>query len=281
MTATRLSTRRVEKVWGRHTLGHGFEDPRAGDEPVGEIWFEDPRPDRADPDLLIKYLFTSERLSIQVHPDDATAREMAQPRGKDEAWVVLGAEPHATIGIGLREVLTAEELRAAALDGSIEGLIDWRPVAAGDFFFSPSGTIHAIGAGVTLIEIQQNSDTTFRLYDYGRPRELHIEEAVAAADPVPYLAPYAPREIGAGRTLLADSPAFILERWTGAHHAALPLETGPIWLVPVMGNGTLDGEPIARGGVWLVEEGATLTLDADGDVLLAYSGGAVMPLGAA
>ena len=82
------------------------------------------------------------------------ARSMGGPRGKDEAWVVLAAEPHATIGIGLRRVLTPDELRAAALDGSIEQLLDWRTVDPGDVYYSPSGTIHAIGPGVTLVEIQ-------------------------------------------------------------------------------------------------------------------------------
>lgn len=275
MTATRLTTRRVEKPWGRHSLWKGFDDPSPDAEPVGEVWFEDSRCPDANPDLLVKYLFTAEKLSIQVHPDDATARAMGKPRGKDEAWVVLAAEHEATIGIGLHEALTPDQLRAAALDGSIEQLLDWHPVAPGDVFYSPAGTIHAIGGGLTLIEVQQNCDTTFRLYDYGRPRELHLEDAVAASKPVPYVAPHDPRELAPGRTLLAGGPAFVLERWSGAQRASLGVG-GPLWLVPLAGEGSIDGQRLGAGGVWLAEGPAELSLEVGSDLLLAYPGSDVM-----
>ena len=278
MTATRLTTRRVDKVWGRHDLWPGFEDPASDAEPVGEIWFQDPRPGREDPDLLVKYLFTAEKLSVQVHPDDRMAQSMGMPRGKDEAWIVLAAEPGATIGIGLTRTLTHDELRAAALDGSIEDLLDWRPMAPGDVYYSASGTIHAIGAGVTLVEIQQNSDTTFRLYDYGRPRELHLEESLAASHPEPYVNPHVVRDVAPGRTLLCDGPAFVLERWTGSNAADLPAASGPFWVVPLASSGDASGEPLSAGGTWLLEDGARLSLDADADLLLAYKGGQVMTL---
>ena len=112
MTATRLTTKRVEKPWGRISLWPGFDSVVPGGAPVGEIWFEAP----GDPQLLIKYLFTSEKLSIQVHPDDMAARARGYPRGKDEAWVVLAADPHATIAIGTVTPMTLDELRRAALD---------------------------------------------------------------------------------------------------------------------------------------------------------------------
>lgn len=278
MTATRLSTRRVEKVWGRHHLWPGFDDPAPDAEPIGEIWFEDPRPGRGDPDLLIKYLFTAEKLSVQVHPDDAMARAMGRPRGKDEAWVVLAAEPHATIGIGLRRVLTPDELRAAALDGSIEQMLDWRTVVPGDVYYSPSGTIHAIGPGVTLVEVQQNCDTTFRLYDYGRPRDLHLEESIAAAHPVPYVAPHVARELTLGRTLLCDGPKFVLERWTGEREFALPVGAAPVWAVPLSGRTLAGEEAMTAGGVWLIEGGGPVSLGADADVLIAYGGADVITL---
>src|SRR3546814_2738640 len=92
-------------------------------------------------------------------------------RGKDEAWLILAAEPDSTIALGTKRPVGREELRDAALDGSIEDLLDWKPVKAGDFYYSPAGTVHAIGAGITLIEVQQNVDLTYRLYDYGRPRD--------------------------------------------------------------------------------------------------------------
>ena len=153
MPAIRLTTKRVEKPWGRDSLWPGFADVPEGGDPVGEIWFEVPggKADGADPELLIKYLFTSEKLSVQVHPDDKAARARGYPRGKDEAWVILAADPHATIALGTLKVMTREELRAAALDGSIEDRLDWKAVRAGDYYYSPAGTIHAIGPGLTLV----------------------------------------------------------------------------------------------------------------------------------
>lgn len=268
MSATRLTTKRVEKVWGRHDLWPGFGDVPAGGDPIGEIWFEDPR--GGDPVLLIKYLFTSEKLSIQVHPDDAEARARGYPRGKDEAWVILAAEPHATIGIGTLKVVSREELKAAALDGSIEGLMDWKSVKTGDSYYSPAGTVHAIGPGLTLVEVQQNVDLTYRLYDYGRPRELHLKDGIAVSNPVPYVAPYIPQEIAPGRRILADGPAFVLERWSRPGTGRLSAGSRPVWLVPLTGGGTIDGDPLETDGAWLLEGDAALTLSGDVDLLVAY-----------
>ena len=173
-----LETRIVEKPWGMDALPAPFQMPEG--KRIGEIWFEPPE---ELPELLAKYLFTSEKLSVQVHPDDAQAEAAGLGRnGKEECWLVLDAEPGAKLGIGFHEALSAEALRAAALDGSIEELLVWHEVEAGDFFAIPANTVHAIGAGVTVIEIQQNSDITFRLYDYGRPRELHLDAAIDVAD---------------------------------------------------------------------------------------------------
>lgn len=273
MPATRLITKRVEKPWGRTDLWPGFDDVPPGGEPVGEIWFE--QPGGGDPELLVKYLFTSERLSIQVHPDDAAARAKGYARGKDEAWVVLAAEPHAVIAIGLLEATTQEDLRQAALDGTIETLVDWKAVKEGDVFYSPARTVHAIGPGLTLVEVQQNVDLTYRLYDYGRPRELHLEEGIAVSDPVPYVAPYIPREISPGRTLLAEGPAFVLERWALAGQGRLIADGRPIWLVPLTKGGTIDDALFEAGGVWLAEGDVSLGLEKGTDLLVAYPGGAL------
>lgn len=273
MPATRLITKRVEKPWGRRDPWPGFDDAPEGGEPIGEIWFE--HPGGEEPELLVKYLFTSERLSIQVHPDDAAARAMGYPRGKDEAWVVLAAEPHACIAIGMLESISREELRRAAIDGTIEGLVNWVAVKEGDVFYSPAGTVHAIGPGLTLVEVQQNVDLTFRLYDYGRPRELHLDEGVAVSDPVPYVAPHIPHEIAPGRAILADGPAFVLERWAMTGEGRLTTGERPLWLAPLSGGGAIDGEPLEAGGVWLVEEGAALALDPGTDLLVAYPGAGV------
>lgn len=274
MTAICLETKRVEKPWGRKTLWPGFEDAPVDGDPVGEIWFEDPR--GHDPELLVKYLFTSEKLSIQVHPDDAAAQAAGYARGKDEAWVVLAAEPHAVIGIGMREVMTRDELRASAIDGSIEDKLFWKAVKAGDVFYSPAGTVHAIGPGLTLVEVQQNVDLTYRLYDYGRPRELHLDAGIAVSDPVPYVASFVPLEASRGRLILADGPAFVLEHWARSGSGKLDAGGRTLWLVPIKGGGTLDGRPFVAGSNWLVEGDAELSLDENSEMLVAYPGRGVI-----
>lgn len=245
MPAQLLAMHRVEKPWGRHRLWPGFDDPEPEGAPVGEVWFQSPGD--AAPDLLIKYLFTSEKLSVQVHPDDTAAQARGLPRGKDECWLILDAEPDSTIAIGPREPLDAQTLRAAAQDGSIVDLLDWKPVRAGDFFYAPSGTVHAIGAGITLIEVQQNSETTYRLYDYGRPREMHLDEGVAVARAVPYPPALHRRVDIEVDQMLVDGPHFSL-RLTGERNARLN-GTGPLLIIPIAGSVTanVQGEPISVG----------------------------------
>ena len=269
MPATKLATHRVEKPWGRTRLFPGFPDPAPGGEPVGEVWFQEPGD--AAPDLLIKYLFTSEKLSVQVHPNDEQAQARGLPRGKDECWLILDAEPESTIAVGTVRPLSAEDLRAAALDGSIEELLYWKPVKAGDFLYSESNTVHAIGAGITLIEVQQNSETTYRLYDYGRPRELHLDDGVAVSDPVPYVPYESPGEVEPGRTLLVEGPKFVLERWTGGRAVALP-EGVTGWLVPVRGNGTVAGVEWQAGECVSVTGSERIEAGDDADLLFAYPG---------
>lgn len=273
MAVTRLETKRVEKPWGRHDLWPGFDDVPEGGDPVGEIWFETPAGvGGGDPELLVKYLFTSEKLSIQVHPDDEQARARGHERGKSECWQILSAEPHATIAIGTLAPMTAEELRAAALDGSIEDKVDWKAVHAGEFWYSPAGTVHAIGPGLVLIEIQQNVDLTYRLYDYGRPRELHLDDGVAVSHAVPYVAPFQPRDLAPGRRLLEASGKFVVERWTSAVSGTLRASAGrPVWLVPVTGASTAGDEAIGAGGVWFVDSDVAVATDEGADMLVAYA----------
>jgi len=176
----KLDRHYVEKPWGRDKLPAAFNAPLG--KRIGEVWFSG----GGDLPLLAKYIFTSERLSIQVHPNDQQARARGLAQGKSECWYILDADPGAVLGLGLKREASRDELRSAALDGSIEQLMDWRPVRAGDFVFVPSGTVHAIGAGISLLEFQQNSDVTYRLYDYGRPRELHLEDGVDVSEPAPF-----------------------------------------------------------------------------------------------
>ena len=273
MSVTKLVTRRIAKPWGRCRLAPWFADTAEGADRVGEIWFEDPR--GGDPDLLIKYLFTSERLSVQVHPDDAAARAAGYPRGKEEAWLVLGVEPPGEVGLGTTLPLSAEELRAAALDGSIETLMDWKQVKAGDFIYSPAGTVHAIGAGVTLIEVQQNVDVTYRLYDYGRPRELHLDAGIAVADARPFAIIDRSRALGQGRTVLTEAGKFVAERWAPTTDSIyIECSSGrPVWLTVIAGQ----AGDAAAGNVLMVEGDARLPVAAGTDILAAYPGGAVEP----
>lgn len=268
MPATQLETIRVEKPWGRTRLWPGFADPAPGQPAIGEIWFDKPG---SDLPLLVKYLFTSERLSIQVHPDDELARAQGHPNGKEECWVVLDAGPRARLGLGTTQTLSGAELRAAALSGEIETLMDWKPVKAGDIILVSPGTVHAIGADITLIEVQQNIDLTYRLYDYGRPRELHLDEGVAAAraEPVPMDRKLVP--LGGDCLLLVQGKHFTVEQWnwSGERRIAMP-EGVQGWLIPVEGGGAVDGERYAAGQCWLIEGRAEIGVDPSASLLFAY-----------
>ena len=275
MTASRLASRQVEKLWGRAQLPQSFGAAAAGKEPIGEIWFQDGRGPESE--LLVKYLLTREKLSIQVHPDGAAARAAGHRRGKDEAWLVLEAEPGARIGLGLRHEVTQAELRSSIESGTIEALVDWREAKAGDFYYSPAGTIHALGPGLTLVEIQENVDLTYRLFDYGRERELQVEAGVKAARPKPYGEPAPPREIEPGREILAEGGAFVVERWSRSAGGRLAGEVErPVWLVPVRGSGLIDGEPLDPPSVWLVEDQSRVRLDSGCEMLFAYPGPTVI-----
>lgn len=210
MAIERTYTRTVPKPWGSTDLRpwssrHGESDA------IGELWFQ--RTDTAAPDsaLLLKLLFTTAPLSIQVHPDDAFARTIGLTHGKSEAWYILSALPDAQIALGLKRSLSKAQLRASIDDGSISQLVQWRPVRREDTIFVSAGMIHAVGSGLVLLEIQQRSDVTFRLFDYGRQRGLQIESAVAAAssEQVAHQAPV--RRLTGARTLLLASPQFVLE----------------------------------------------------------------------
>ena len=270
MPATKLSTISVNKPWGRHTLWPGFAAVLADGEPVGEIWYQVAE-SAPEPELLVKYLFTSERLSIQVHPGDDDARAAGYARGKDEAWLILAAEPGATIALGTRYPVSRAELRAAAFDGSIETLMDWRHVKAGDVIYSPAGTVHAIGAGLTLIEVQQNVDLTYRLYDYGRPRELHLDAGIAVSNPVPFVDSPAPIQRTPGREILVEGGKFVIERLSGDQARRLSLAT-PAWIIPVTGGGRIDEQPFEAGECWMIDGQVVVNLGPNSEVLLAYTG---------
>lgn len=270
MSATKLGTTYFDKPWGRVSLPSLFPD--GGGRRIGEIWFEGSADEEAP--LLVKYMFTSERLSIQVHPDDAQGRARGLPGGKTECWYILDAEPDARLGIGTVEPLDSAQLRQAALDGSIEALVDWKPVRPGDFFYVPAGTVHTIGAGISLVEVQQNVDVTYRLYDWGRPRELHLDDAVAVSRAAPYVRPVPNLSAVRDAVLLDLSEA----PFAVSLHSFEPGETGNIgsagqsWFIPLAGAGTLDGQSWSAGECWLLDGPSELSCTESARSLIATCG---------
>lgn len=258
----KLETKAVEKVWGRKNLPPPFTAP--GDEPIGEIWF-DPPPEL--PQVLVKYLFTSEKLSVQVHPSDAEAPQGS--RGKEECWLILDAEPDATLAIGFKKRIDSDAMRAAALDGSIEDALEWHPVKAGDFFYLPAGTVHAIGPGLTLVEVQQNSDITYRLFDYGRPRELHLEDGVKVAKGESY-PEQCRRKVADDDTItLVDGPFFRFSQVRGAPDASLSMKHGGALLaLPLEGTVAIENATIAAGECGLAQDIAAIDFSRAGRTLL-------------
>jgi len=260
----------VDKPWGMERLPAPFSTPDG--RRIGEIWFEPPV---GLPELLVKYIFASDKLSVQVHPDDAqTLAKGLGRQGKEECWLVIAAEPGARLGIGFRQAISVPAMRAAALDGSIEDLLVWHPVEPGDFFYIPANTVHAIGAGVSVIEIQQNSDITYRLYDYGRPRALHLDDGLAVALGQVYdLARWHRHVPVAGTVRLVDGPCFRLDRVQGAPDSATlaRFAGNPLLLVPVAGQAAVAGETVAPGACALVSDGALISAEADALLLLAQA----------
>lgn len=262
----KLKSSTVEKPWGRKDLPALFPNPEC--RTVGEVWFEDAK--GSELPLLVKYLFTSERLSIQVHPDDAQARARGLARGKEECWYILDCDQGAALGIGLTRALSRADMRAAIADGSIEELIHWRPVSPGDFFFIPAGTVHAIGAGITLVEIQQNADVTYRLYDYGRPRALHLDEGLEVSCLSAYALDPSHAVMGENRILLQPGLApFHVEMlsWSAETSPVLPAERS--WFIPLKGRGTIAGRQFGPGECWLVEPAEPIIGADEGSALVA------------
>ncbi len=247
----RLPTRFLEKVWGATDLLPWYPQST---QKIGEVWFE------ADLPLLVKFVFTSERLSVQVHPNDDFAAGHENSRGKTEMWYVLRADPGAQLAIGFRESISTERLRAASLSGEIEQLMNWVEVQAGDAFFIPAGTVHAIGGGLAICEIQQHSDITYRLYDYGRPRELHLEKAVQVA----FTEASAPKSV----MLPIDCQYFHTElAMTSSSLLYKPELERFHMLIFASGMGTIAGRAFREGEAWLIPAaGAPFSIEPEGPV---------------
>jgi len=274
-----------ERPWGRLDLRPWYADT-GKTEPVGEAWLTGPEcvvetgelkgrtlaQAAAEFPLLVKLLFPSEKLSVQVHPDDAMARAMGQPRGKTECWYVAEAEPGAKIALGLREGVAAEAVRAAIGAGTLEDLLEWVPVTAGEMIFVDAGTVHSIGPGMVLLETQQTSDVTFRLYDYGRGRELHLEQGLRAMKLRTAAGKVAAKKMD-GFVRLIEQKYFVVDRYDVAAggEAIVPVE-GAGCVVGLSGLATVVGE-----GVEAVElpVGRAVVVPADaGEVVVRSDAGA-------
>lgn len=267
------------KPWGSNDL-LPWSDAATDEGPVGELWFQRPNIGAPATALLLKLLFTTEPLSIQVHPDDGLARSMGLANGKTEAWYILSAVPGAQVGLGLMHSLSPTELRTAIADGSIANLVHWKPVRQGDVIFVPGGTIHAVGAGIVLAEIQQQSDATFRLFDYGRQRELQIDNAVAAAKAGPADGRLLPEELTEARTALIVNPHFVLEQIDCLPRSVWALDAPKeTWLLIIGGGARIGSMKLSLGeAVFLEADHAEIAVGPDGLTgLLAYRGPNVNP----
>lgn len=265
---TRLETIVVDKPWGRTDIPHAFGD--FGERRVGEIWFSHPA--GADAPIMVKFLFTSERLSIQVHPDDAAAKAAGFPRGKEECWLILEASADAELGVGLNCETTHAGIRDAALDGSIVDLMDWRASKANDFVYNRAGTIHAIGGGLTVVEVQQNVDCTYRLYDYGRPRELHLDEGIRVAIPGPVHDPRDTVVDPHANLMLVSGPHFFLAQLAGpVDPALLALAIGDVTFVPLSTGCRVAGDTIELGEAVLITDAKAIEIDKGSRALLTWA----------
>ena len=234
----RIEPQFVGRVWGWNDL-HPWYDRVADKEPIGEVWltgdecaiatgpqagktlgelFEEageallgPRSPASGSPILLKVIFAREKLSVQVHPDDRLAQKYGQPRGKTECWYALAAEKGAQVAAGLKAGTTMSQVSAEIEDGTLEQSLNIVPLNAGDMVFVDAGTVHAIWPGSVLLETQQNSDITYRMFDYGRGRELHIEKSLEATRILTQAGKVPPRVLS-DRTVLVDAEYFCVER---------------------------------------------------------------------
>jgi mannose-6-phosphate isomerase len=207
--------------------------------------------------LLLKFIFPKEKLSVQVHPDDAMARTLGQLRGKTECWYCVEAAPGAAVALGLKPGVTDKSLRDAVRHDTLEQLLKWVPVKPGDMVFVDAGTVHAIAPGVVLLETQQQSDITYRLYDYGRDRELHVDLALQAMRLTTEAGKVKPQVLHAGSkqkgaTRLIHQRYFTVDRYDIAGGGTRPVTPGdaPLTLIALTGDVTLHtsgNEPVLLG----------------------------------
>jgi mannose-6-phosphate isomerase len=274
-----------ERVWGTRDLRPYFSRPVEG-EPIGEVWLTgeecrvangplagqslrdlalrygaaltgEAAPEAGRFPLLIKFLYPRQKLSVQVHPDDEGARRVGQACGKTECWYVARAVEGAQVGLGLRPGITREMFRMAIEANQAEHMLNWLDVRAGEMIYVDAGTVHAVGANSILVETQQNCDITYRLYDYGRPRQLHLEQGMAAIREKTHAgwvarqaAPKAAPQEANGCEVLVSSPCFMVERYK---------VEGPVALAATPGKSSMQVLVCLDGGA-VVESAASQPL---------------------
>lgn len=230
-----------------------------------------PTPEGGFP-LLVKFLDARENLSVQVHPSPAYARANTGAHLKTESWCVLSAEPGAVIFKGVRPGVSPESFARRIADGSCADDLVRIPVRAGDFHHLPSGTVHALGAGVVVAEVQTPSDTTFRVFDWGRSgRELHVAQALACIDFTPASEPeaHAPPLRNGERRPLVRTPFYAIERWSLRAPAALPVSGAPVVVMTLDGAGAVTSPSRAFADVSLERGRTCLVPAASADASLA------------
>lgn len=269
------------RVWGYQDLRPWYDRVvTAGQDPIGEVWLTGNQcrvatgpyagktlaelfalaPEALlgggtahgdESPLLIKVLFARDKLSVQVHPDDRLAQKYGEPRGKTECWYALSAEPGAVVAAGLKPGVTLEQVRTGIADGTLEDSLVLVPVTQGDMIFVDAGTVHAIWPGSILLETQQYSDTTYRMYDYGRPRELHVDRSLEATRLTTRAGKVAPRP-AADRTTLIDEAYFCVEqikvegaRASSTLRAAGEPESGLSYLFAAEGSARIESDAFA------------------------------------
>jgi len=270
-----------ERIWGKPSLQPWYESTGT-DELVGEAWLTGPAcvietgelagrtlasvmPEYGDAllgpgndgefPLLVKILFPNDKLSVQVHPDDAQAQAIGQARGKTECWYVLEAVPGATVALGLKAGTEADDVRRAVAAGTMEDLLVHVPVKVGDMVFVDAGTVHAIGPGVVLLETQQTCDVTYRLYDYGRPRELHLEQGLGVMKMHTRAGAVAPKAMD-GFTRLIDEQYFSVDRFELAGGSVQVGMESAGCLVGLAGSGSVNGVAFKAGQAVVVPFGS-------------------------
>ncbi len=211
--------------------------------------------------VLTKFIDARDNLSVQVHPDDSYALREENSYGKTEMWIILEAEEGAGLYLGFEREVSEADVRAHAEDGTLEADLHFQPVHRGDIFFIPAGTVHAIGRGVLLYEIQQNSDLTYRLYDYhrrdkaGKLRELHVDKALRVSD----LVPYTPPNFGTkDRTVVGTCDYFTTRicKLSCAKQSFFVTESSFLMLTVMGGEGVIDGQEARMGDTFLSPAGA-------------------------